>query len=819
MVASLITVCSFIWLSGSSSFSKYTGHQCEGGVPDIERDFEGTADECKARCVTLGCVGFVRVNTNGKCYFRSAPLGTPYDWSDDDRDCYVYAVEVNPTTADSFSDITVETRSGTVVDTTVNKWSEKIGLNIVDDWAVILTLDSSSYGFHPTQESSITVTVNIDCTNQCDEFYAFGFDEYFISFAHDLDGALRMKGGGPLGGLFIYPPAGSSSLGEGDPSGFITGRASLGSGTWGALRSEKNYTFTNENGLLSLMDATIVGRNFPVTFTFTNDPTTSEFTVTFTQDTTYESGSSATFATTAPTGVDFKFFEVTDPSDSSNHRVSYTVTSENTGTSHFDSIRPNEFEGMTLHCADNQPCSITCDEEYSCRSASIICPPTESCEVDCSADNSCRSPSITWPTEVGLGSLLCSGKWACRAVNFPIPNPSEAYHVLCGGAKGICSQATINCPASASCEVDCSADYSCQAATINCPASASCEVDCSADYSCHSASITWPTEVGLGSLLCSGQWACNGVNFPIPNASAPYSVPCDVYGTCFDATINCPASASCEVDCSADYSCHSASITWPTEVGLGSLLCSGQWACNGVNFPIPNASAPYSVPCDVYGTCFDATINCPASASCEVDCSADYSCHSASITWPTEAGLGSLSCSGKWACYGVNFPIPNPSEPYSVLCGGAKGICSQATINCPASASCEVDCSADYSCQAATINCPASANCSITCNGEYSCDQATVNCPTGAPCELHCSNDLNACNSMTVNTVEDQSASETIPLIAAIFTLSILVFIGIFVSMSVLYCSGVRKQRKYKYEAVQMINGSELDHDMHVNDE
>eukprot|EP01083_Nonionella_stella_P150887 481355_1 len=653
MVASLITVCSFIWLSGSSSFSKYTGHQCEGGVPDIERDFEGTADECKARCVTLGCVGFVRVNTNGKCYFRSAPLGTPYDWSDDDRDCYVYAVEVNPTTADSFSDITVETRSGTVVDTTVNKWSEKIGLNIVDDWAVILTLDSSSYGFHPTQESSITVTVNIDCTNQCDEFYAFGFDEYFISFAHDLDGALRMKGGGPLGGLFIYPPAGSSSLGEGDPSGFITGRASLGSGTWGALRSEKNYTFTNENGLLSLMDATIVGRNFPVTFTFTNDPTTSEFTVTFTQDTTYESGSSATFATTAPTGVDFKFFEVTDPSDSSNHRVSYTVTSENTGTSHFDSIRPNEFEGMTLHCADNQPCSITCDEEYSCRSASIICPPTESCEVDCSADNSCRSPSITWPTEAGLGSLLCSG----------------------------------------------------------------------------------------------------------------------------------------------------------------------QWACNGVNFPTPNASAPYSVPCDVYGTCFDATINCPASASCEVDCSADYSCHSASITWPTEAGLGSLSCSGKWACYGVNFPIPNPSEPYSVLCGGAKGICSQATINCPASASCEVDCSADYSCQAATLNCPASANCSITCNGEYSCDQATVNCPTGAPCELHCSNDLNACNSMTVNTVEDQSASETIPLIAAIFTLSILVFIGIFVSMSVLYCSGVRKQRKYKYEAVQMINGSELDHDMHVNDE
>eukprot|EP01084_Bolivina_argentea_P008611 16120_1 len=96
MIASLITFCSFILLS--SSFTKHTGMQCWGAGgnsdSDIERDYVGTADECKAHCVELdGCVGFVRVITGsqyaGKCFFRSGPLGDPFPYFTDTRDCYV----------------------------------------------------------------------------------------------------------------------------------------------------------------------------------------------------------------------------------------------------------------------------------------------------------------------------------------------------------------------------------------------------------------------------------------------------------------------------------------------------------------------------------------------------------------------------------------------------------------------------------------------------------------------------------------------------------------------------------------------------------
>ena len=68
------------------------GKQCWGLDDDVERDFEGTADECKARCEALNCVGFVRVNSGsvyaGKCYFRGGGLQAPIDYAGDDRDCY-----------------------------------------------------------------------------------------------------------------------------------------------------------------------------------------------------------------------------------------------------------------------------------------------------------------------------------------------------------------------------------------------------------------------------------------------------------------------------------------------------------------------------------------------------------------------------------------------------------------------------------------------------------------------------------------------------------------------------------------------------------
>jgi len=70
-------------------YTVYENQQCEGTGTDILRDFEGTASECKAKCDELECIGFVRVNSTGKCYFRGGDVERPYEYSSDDRDCYI----------------------------------------------------------------------------------------------------------------------------------------------------------------------------------------------------------------------------------------------------------------------------------------------------------------------------------------------------------------------------------------------------------------------------------------------------------------------------------------------------------------------------------------------------------------------------------------------------------------------------------------------------------------------------------------------------------------------------------------------------------
>ena len=83
----------------TSYWTVYEGQQCAGigGIAsDLLRDWNGTASECKEKCIELGvdCVGFVRVNggeteNEGRCYFRYAALADIYEFTGDDRDCFV----------------------------------------------------------------------------------------------------------------------------------------------------------------------------------------------------------------------------------------------------------------------------------------------------------------------------------------------------------------------------------------------------------------------------------------------------------------------------------------------------------------------------------------------------------------------------------------------------------------------------------------------------------------------------------------------------------------------------------------------------------
>eukprot|EP01083_Nonionella_stella_P149239 473717_1 len=134
-------------------------------------------------------------------------------------------------------------------------------------------------------------------------------------------------------------------------------------------------------------------------------------------------------------------------------------------------------------------------------------------------------------------------------------------------------------------------------------------------------------------------------------------------------------------------------------------------------------------------------------ARCDIDCYG-YACEFASFTWPTEPGLGSISCNGDWACYNVIFPYPAPNTDHSVTC--SYGACTMATIYCPNSARCDIDCYGDDACEVATIYCPNSARCDIDCYGDHACEDATIYCPNSARCDIDCDGDY-ACRDATIH--------------------------------------------------------------------
>jgi len=82
-------LCNAVGRVVSRTYTKYSNKQCEGTNTDILRDFDGTVAACEAKCDELNCIGFIRVQSTGRCYFRGGEMNRPYDYTSDERDCYI----------------------------------------------------------------------------------------------------------------------------------------------------------------------------------------------------------------------------------------------------------------------------------------------------------------------------------------------------------------------------------------------------------------------------------------------------------------------------------------------------------------------------------------------------------------------------------------------------------------------------------------------------------------------------------------------------------------------------------------------------------
>lgn len=253
----------------------------------------------------------------------------------------------------------------------------------------------------------------------------------------------------------------------------------------------------------------------------------------------------------------------------------------------------------------SEPGCCTADQDSKMYAKCLAIDAQDSCEAktsrwDCEWRSGANACDPTEPPVVDAHTVDCSGRWECR-------------------------RDTITCPSDEPCIVLCTGDSGCMDATINCPADYACDVQCVDNNSCNDAVITWPTDPGMGTLTCSGQYACNNIDFPEPEPTTAMDFECLDFRQCEDSTIRCPVDADCSLTCEDQLSCRDT-----------TLICPDDHACDVTCGP--NV--------DIYGPCINMDIQ-----------------------WPSTPGLGSLTCADgvgsqmdSGSCYDVNSPPTSAQE-------------------------------------------------------------------------------------------------------------------------------------------------------------
>jgi len=209
------------------------------------------------------------------------------------------------------------------------------------NWPLSVSLAADVYGFKANEESSVSITTRGRCAKpECDIFFSFRFGtNRYLSFVTDFDGNINT---GYASGLQIYPACRSRNLARGNPAKFLRSiqstdpqtqsqalRAVLAGGdaqNWDVLRARSN------------------DENFPVTFTFTNNPITDTFTVEFGSDM-FKKGIQCVFRGSMDPDQDITMYLTPDWDDDQNEVSavrSFIINSKKYGKAWVDKVEEEE---------------------------------------------------------------------------------------------------------------------------------------------------------------------------------------------------------------------------------------------------------------------------------------------------------------------------------------------------------------------------------------------------------------------------------------------------------------------------------------------
>ena len=252
---------------------------------------------------------------------------------------------------------------------------------------------------------------------------------------------------------------------------------------------------------------------------------------------------------------------------------------------YFNGNETAKYQNSIIKCDNNTDCIVDCNEDYSCKNATINCPsdPSQSCTVLCpiNVQESCDYVNINW-NPLAYNSLSCHHR-SCHQTPYPPPiNDNTPYTIICDHVYG-CRGTVIKCPKHAPCNIHCTNLGSCAEAYIYCPDTADCNLHCTGSLACANAIIYWPSDLNLANFTCpDGGQQCNLIQKPkIINSNTTdiwnnvtRVFDCKDEKQCASSTINCPTEGYCLVNCSSSIgACTSSIINCPL-YGDCHIICN-----------------------------------------------------------------------------------------------------------------------------------------------------------------------------------------------------------------------------------------------------
>ena len=140
----------------------------------------------------------------------------------------------------------------------------------------------------------------------------------------------------------------------------------------------------------------------------------------------------------------------------------YLLSIAGSQSNYFNANSQSQWEHGVITCNSNQPCTVICDENYSCRYSTITCPQQETCDILCNGLQSCREATINPPQDEALFNLTWTvGQQALYGVTYPLypQDDNSSFSLYCG--ENQCRHMIINCPKYAKCNIACIGGWSC----------------------------------------------------------------------------------------------------------------------------------------------------------------------------------------------------------------------------------------------------------------------------------------------------------------------------------------------------------------------